>query len=61
MKIYKITIGKILNDYGNACITKFLNIQFTRDEALVEWLEKNHKIDDLYITCEEVEENENDR
>ena len=58
MKIYKITIGKIFNDYGDVCITEPLNIQFTRDEELVKWLEKNHKIDDLYITCEEVEVNE---
>lgn len=59
MKIYKITISKILKGYDNACVTQLLNIQFTRDEELVKWLEKNYKINDLYITCEKVEENEN--
>lgn len=56
MKIYKITISKILN----ACVAQLLNVQFTRDEELVKWLEKNHEIDDLYITCEEVEVNGNE-
>lgn len=60
MKIYKITISKILKDCGGACIAQTLNVQFTRDEELVKWLEKNHKIDDLYITCEEVEANGNE-
>jgi hypothetical protein len=59
MKIYKITISKILKDYGGACMTQLLNVQFTRDEELVKYLEKKYKIDDLYITCEEVEVNEN--
>ena len=61
MKIYKITIGKIYKDLGDACITEPLNVQFTRDEELVKYLEKNHKIDGLYISCKELEGNENDR
>ena len=56
MKIYKIIISKILN----ARVAQLLNVQFTRDEELVKWLEKNHKIDDLHITCEEVEVKENE-
>ena len=55
MKIYKISINEILQDYGGACMTKALNIQFTRDEELVKYLEKNYKIDGLYIICEEIE------
>ena len=59
MKIYKITISKIYKDLGDSCITEEpLNVQFTRDEELVKYLEKNYKIDGLYISCEELEENE---
>ena len=61
MKIYKITISKIYNDLGDACVTERLNVQFTRDEELVKYLEKNRKMDGLYISCKELEENENDR
>lgn len=57
-KIYKITISKILNDCGGACITQILNVQFTRDEELIKCLEKNHKMDGLYITCEEIKVND---
>lgn len=57
-KIYKITISKIYKDLGDACVTERLNVQFTRDEELVKYLEKNYKIDGLYISCEELEENE---
>ena len=58
MKIYKISINEILQDYGGACITKPLNIQFTRDEELVKYLEKNHKFDGLYIICKEIKESD---
>lgn len=58
MKIYKITINKIWEDCGDVCMTQTLNVQFTRDEELIKYLEKNYKIDGLYIICEEIEENE---
>lgn len=58
--ILKIVVYDDLEDIEESDALEFVSSQFTRDEELIKCLEKNYKIDGLYITCEEVKVNENE-
>ena len=62
IKVYKITLSRIVKGYEEPDALEFVSSQFTRDEVLVKCLGNKKLGQNLYVECEEMwlEDNENE-